>query len=111
MTAFDELKLHVNALKEAIERSPKFFASIIHYVRRLDELLSGPAKNINQKELQVLAGSIEKFYAQWRPTGDSLYIPPRETSDTDDCVLEINRIVGIITSWTKEQFNAMLAMT
>jgi predicted nucleotide-binding protein len=93
MTFIEELKLHAQALRTAVESDPKFFAGVIHYVRQLDAVVSGKAGGVSKRDLQILAGKIEEFFRQWRPSGDGLYIPPRQTSDSDGIVREINRLV------------------
>src|SRR3712207_4699910 len=98
MNQLSELRLHVEALKSAVEHKPTFFASIVHYVRRLEALLTVNVEQLSQAELKLLADRIEGFYSKWRPSysPDMLYIPPRETSDTDPIVQQINSIVGSV---------------
>jgi len=105
MNQIDELRLHASALLAAVEQDPKFFAWIIHYVRRLDQIVTTSAGDLTQKELGVLAGSIEGFFNKWRPSGgDGLYIPPRATADADPTVGEINNIVGSLIGLSAEEF-------
>mgnify|MGYP003576749308 CR=1 FL=1 len=92
MNPLKELKLHVDALVAAVDANPKFFASVRHYVAQLQQLLAGP-KAPTLPELQLLIAKIEEFWAQWRPSGDGFYIPPRETSDSDSTVQRMQAIV------------------
>src|SRR3989442_438653 len=98
MDPLQELRLHVQALAAAVEANGAFFASVIHYVRRLKQLVEGSGGAVSRSELQVLAGKIEEFWAQWRSSGESFYIPPRETSDTDSTVRQINLLVGRVAA-------------
>lgn len=107
MNPLQELRLHVEALAVAIETNPKFFASIVHYVRRLRQILTEATDDLSQSELQVLATKIEGFYVEWRPTGQGLYIPPRETSDTDSTVVEINRLVSRLALLDESAFREL----
>ncbi len=94
MNLVDQLQLHAQALRTAVDSDPKFFAGVIHYVRQLDDLLSGGLKQPSKEELSVLAGKIEEFFRRWRPSGDSLYIPPRQAADSDDTVQDIFVLVS-----------------
>jgi len=104
MNQVDELRLHASALLAAVEQDKKFFASIMHYVKRLN-LVVNSESDLTQRELKVLAGSIEGFFEKWRSSGDGFYIPPRETDDTEPTVQEINRIVSDLLSLSEEEFD------
>jgi len=109
MNKFEQLKLHVQALSTSVEQNKKFFSSIIHYVERIKEITSAPPPDITQSELELLAHKIEEFYSQWRPTRDSgLYVPPRETSDTDSTVKDINQLVSSLVQLDKVDFAKLL---
>jgi predicted nucleotide-binding protein len=108
MNKVDELKLLVTALSSAIESDPKFFVSIVHYVQRLSEITSGLSSETTQDELALLNRKIQEFYKKWRPSGNSLYIPPRQTSDTDTTVLEIHQLIVDICEMSKEDFARLL---
>ena len=108
MNELEQLRTHVLAIATAIEQNPKFFASITHYVQRFKQLVSNPASGLTQAELQLLARKIEEFYHQWRPTGSGLYIPPRQTADTDSTVRDINQLVQSIVNIGEEEFTALL---
>jgi predicted nucleotide-binding protein len=96
VTLFEELRLHAHALRTAVETNPAFFAGVIHYVRQLDAVASGKTASVSKRELQILAAKIEDFFKQWRPSGTGLYIPPKDASDSDGTVHEINRLVAEI---------------
>lgn len=109
MNQIQELRLHVEALLTAVEQDPKFFASIIHYVRRLNQILTSSISEVTQAELRILASKIEEFFGKWRPTGGSgLYIPPRATADTDPTVQEINRTVASLVALSAEHFQHLI---
>lgn len=103
-----ELRLHVLAIATAVEQNRKFFASISHYVDRFKEIVTKPTPDLTQSELQLLARKIEEFYQQWRPSGNGMYIPPRETSDTDTTIREINQLVNTLAKLSEDSFKAML---
>lgn len=111
MNVVEELKLHIDALANVVEQDPKFFASIIHYVRQLKELIRAPRESVSQAEFKLLARKIEEFYAKWRPSNlpepGLLYIPPRQTSDSDPTVKEINTIVAKLTALDEDSFKAL----
>jgi predicted nucleotide-binding protein len=112
MSLIDELKLHAQALRTAVEADSKFFAGIIHYVRQLDALLAGKAGTPSKKDLLIITTKIEEFFKRWRPSGDdSSYIPPQQTSDSDNIVQDINRIVAEIERLPNDQFMRELPMS
>jgi len=107
MNPLQELRLHVEALSVAVDANAKFFASVIHYVRRLRQLLNESLDELGQSELQVLSSKIDEFYRRWRPSGGGLYIPPRETSDTDSTVRHISAIVSNLVSLDLKSFDSL----
>ena len=109
MNPFEELKLHVGALGVAVETNTEFFASVLHYVRRLKQLVVEPAAPPTQSELRVLAAKIEEFWAQWRPSGEGVYVPPRETSDTDSTVRQITSLVERLSELDQASFSEFTA--
>ncbi len=108
MNELSQLRVHVLALTTAVEQDHKFFASIIHYVSRLKEIVNNPAPDLSQSELQLLARKIEEFYSKWRPSGDGLYIPPRQTDDTDATVRDINELVDKLAKLSENDFRDLL---
>jgi predicted nucleotide-binding protein len=109
MNLIKQLQLHVIALSTAVEQDTKFFASIIHYVQRFKKMLTPPSTDLSQEELQLLARKIEEFYQQWRPTGQGLYIPPRQTDDTDKTVRDINQLIADIAKMDEAEFKSLLS--
>jgi len=59
----------------------------------------------------LLARKIEEFYAKWRPSDHPepgvLYIPPRQTSNSDSTVKEINTLVAKLTALDEDSFKAL----
>jgi hypothetical protein len=105
MDFLQELRIHVGALVEVVNRDEKFFAPVIHYVRRLEQLLAATQDDVSQEELKMLTDNIERFYSEYRPAGgDDIYIPPTQTANSDNTVQEINRIVGVLCSLPEEDF-------
>jgi hypothetical protein len=104
MPLVDELRLHAQALRTAVESDPKFFAAVIHYVRQFDDLLSGRLKQPSKEELSVISSKIEEFFRRWRPSGQGLYIPPRQAADSDAMVTDINAIVARLRKLSDEEF-------
>ena len=109
MDRLQELGLHTEALNSAVEADQKFFASILHYVRRLHQILTVASHELTQQELEVLAGKIEEFFHKWRRTGQNFYIPPRQTSDSDSTVMEINQLVASLASMPENEFAHMIS--
>jgi hypothetical protein len=110
MNLLDELRLHVDALVNVVDEYPKFFVSIKHYVRQLAQLLESSRERVNKDEFQLLARKIEEFYRKWRPSPSSegvLYVPPRETSDSDLTVVEINKLITTLTELDEESFKSL----
>ena len=113
MNLIDELALHVQALDAAVDANEKFFAPIVHYLKRLRELVTTAQNELDQSELRILADNIDKFYVKWRPipNSDDFYVPPRETDDTDESVQQINRIVQQLVQMPKKDFELFLPST
>jgi Predicted nucleotide-binding protein containing TIR-like domain len=109
MNLLQSLKLHAGALRVAVDQDPKFFASVIHYVRRLDEALGQDASQLNSAELEVTGTALEDFWVRWRPSGDGLYIPPRQTADTDSAVREIHQLIKDIGRLGPDELTAQLS--
>ena len=108
MNSLEELRLHVRALKVAVEKDEKFFTAILHYVRRLDELARGSREAVTQSELVVLAKKIDEFFDAYRPSGEGMYIPPVQTSNNDPTVLEIRRLVDQLAAMDEDVFAELL---
>ena len=111
MDTVEELALHSKSLNTAIKANPQFFASVAHYIERLFQLTTDAKSELTQKELRVLAERIEDFFKKWRAAGDSLFLPPRETADTDSTVIEINRLVEELCDYDPERFAALVRDT
>ena len=110
MNLINELNIHADALSEAINENPKFFASIKHYVHLLKDATQPNRGKVSQDELRLLAGKIEHFFSQYRSSGyreGIIYIPPSETSNSDTTVKEINGLVGKLSSMSEEAFDAL----
>lgn len=109
MNLLQSLKLHAGALKVAVEQDPKFFASVIHYVRRLEEALGKDARNLSLAELEVIGRALEDFWIKWRPRGDRLYISPRVVADTDGAVSEIWHLIKQIKRLNEDELRVQLS--
>ena len=109
MDPLAELKLHVDALTTAVKANPKFFASVIHYMEQLRESLSQGGSPLTYEELKILTDKIEEFWAKWRPSGGGLYIPPRETSDTDKTVKRMNVLIGDMAALDTASFEELVS--
>src|ERR1044071_7733181 len=110
MNLVEELRIHVDALASVIEQNPKFFASIKHYVKQLQQLVRAPREQVSQSEIELLMKKIEEFFARWRPGKPSpgvLYVPPRETSDSDPTVKEINTLVAKLMAMDENSFKEL----
>lgn len=111
MNLVEEVKLHIDALANVVEQDPTFFASITHYVKQLKELIRAPRECVTKAEFELLTQKIEEFYAKWRPSDHpepgALYIPPRQTSDSDSTVKEINTLVAKLMDLDEDSFKAL----
>ena len=107
MGPLEELKLHIDALAVAVDDNPKFFASVRHYIAQLQQLFSG-SRVPTLAELQVLIAQVEAFWSHWRPSGDSgMYIPPRETADTDQAVQRMQKLLRDLASLKETEFRRL----
>lgn len=111
MNLLQKLKLHTQALADAVKDEKKFFASIIHYVNRLNELTNFTQDEVSQEEFTLLANKIENFFSQYRPSPGVLYIPPSQTSNLDDTVIEINKIVSELNKMPEDKFLSLFNST
>jgi hypothetical protein len=68
MNLLQSLKLHASALRTAVDEDPKFFASVIHYVRRLEGALRADASQLNPAEMACNTAMTVLFY-ELRPSG------------------------------------------
>lgn len=110
MNVVDELRIHADALAGAIGQNPKLFASIKHYVQQLQQLIRASREQVSQSEIELLAKKIEEFFARWRPGKPSpgvFYVPPRETSDSEPTVREINRLVAMLAAMDENSFKEL----
>lgn len=110
MNLLEELRLHVGALAVAVKAEPKFFVSV-RYVERLEQVVKRQTELPNLAELNLLATKIEEFWSQWRPSGDGLYIPPPETSNTDSMVRRISELVAKMHDLPPEAFGQLARKT
>jgi predicted nucleotide-binding protein len=108
MNPLQELALHVAALDAAVDANPKFFAAVIHYVRRLKQLLTGAGGPPTREELWLLSERLEEFWAKWRSSGEGFYIPPRETADTDSTVRQVHSLARKLSSLDEASFQQLL---
>src|SRR5215218_3464793 len=102
MNALRELRIHAEALSFAIEQDPKFFASVVQYVKRLKELTAFPTSDLSQRELEIIAQKLSAFWDNWRPVDE--WPAPRQTEDTQETVRDIASLVSQISSLRAEQF-------
>src|SRR6266550_7819733 len=111
MNALVELRLHAEALNTAVAQNKKFFAGIIHYVRRLNQLLVERPQELSQQELKVVARKIEDFFKEWRPSPggspDYVYIPPRQTADIDSTVRDMDGLVSQLVQLPENEFRKL----
>lgn len=92
MNKLEELKFNVEALSHAVKEDKKFFAAIYNFVEKLHVLVTASITNAKKEEIEFLSGKIEAFFKDYRPSGDGLYIPPSQTSRSDDTVKDIYRL-------------------
>ena len=101
-----ELKLLAEALWESVKTDIKFFSAIQTFVKRLAETDFADKEGIN--EAIMYAEKIEEFFKDYRPSSDSLYFPPSETSKNDNTVLRIAEITRQLKNLSSEDLNREL---
>lgn len=109
MDILEKLQLDVDALVVAVDADKKFFASVLHYVKQLQELVHSPRKETTQEDFLLLAAKIEEFFDKWRPSGVPFYSPPRQTEDADSTVKDINRLVTELAKMETSAFHDLTA--
>ena len=107
MNKFEELKFNVEALLHAVKEDKKFFASIYNFVEKLNALATNQAHEAKKEEIRFLAQKIESFFNDYRPSGGGLYIPPQQTSQSDDTVKDIYRLSKEIGDMSEDEFNKL----
>ena len=107
MNKLEELKFNVEALFHAVNEDKKFFASIYNFAEKLNILLTTRISEAKKEEISFLSQKIELFFADYRPSGDSLYLPPMQTSRNDATVKDIFRLSKEIANLTEEEFIAL----
>lgn len=89
MNLLTALKYNIDALSHAIEHDKDFFSPISMFVKKLKSIVDGNPNHSKKSEILFLAEKIESFFSQYRSTGETLYLPPSQTSGNDDTVREI----------------------
>src|SRR3972149_12168135 len=107
MNKLEELKFNVEALFHAVNEDKKYFASIYNFAEKLNILLTIRISEAKKEEISFLSQKIESFFADYRPSGDSLYLPPMQTSRNDATVKDIFRLSKEIANLTEEEFIAL----
>ena len=109
MNILDELGIHVESLMTATAEDPKFFASVINYVRQLHERLLPVNSNLSREEVALFCRKIEEFWAKYRPDSDQgWYFPTVQTTNTDGTVREMVAIAGNLQRMSQAEFEALL---
>ena len=111
MNIIEELKLHIDAIANVVKEDPKFFSSIIVYIDQLRKIVRSSSEEINREDLELFGRKIEEFYAKYRrqPGSRTVYIPPRQTANSDSIVGEINESIKKLISLDEDSFKALLA--
>lgn len=98
-----ELKILSEALWEAVKADIAFFSAISSFVKKLSEFNYSDLTKENLAEINIYTNSIEDFFNRYRPTGQGLYIPPKETSKNDSTVKRITEIVRQLDRMTDDE--------
>jgi predicted nucleotide-binding protein len=107
MNMLEELKFNVEALSHAVKEDKKFFAAIYNFVEKLHDLLTVNISNARKEEVEFLSGKIEAFFKDYRPSGDGLYIPPTQTSRSDNTVKDIDRLTKELAKLPNSDFEKL----
>jgi predicted nucleotide-binding protein len=94
VNAIQELRLHADALANAVEQDSKFFAAVAEYVRRLKDLSTFPNSEVSPNEFKVIGERLQSFWYQWRAKDG--WPGPRQTEDTKETVNEIVRLTQVL---------------
>jgi len=105
VNALQELRLHADALSNAVEQDTKFFASVAQYVRRLKELSTFSEADLSPREFGLIGTSLGSFWHKWRSVDG--HPGPRQTEDTKDTVDKIVRLTGTLSALTAEEILAL----
>lgn len=103
-----ELQLLSEALWESVKTNLKFFSSIKSFVQKLAEYNYA---ELNVSEVYLCASKIEEFFSKYRPTGDSLYIPPSETSNNDETVKRIYELANQLKNLNESELEKEIEKT
>lgn len=107
MNQLEQLNLNVDGLYHAVKEHKKFFAAIFSFVEKLHNQLLNNVAEVRKEEILFLAEKIETFFADYRSSPGTLYIPPNETSQSDKVVKEIYKLATIIASLPDEEFESL----
>jgi predicted nucleotide-binding protein len=109
MNILEELKFNVEALLHAIKEDKKFFAAIYNFVEKLHELLTVNISVAKKEEVEFFAIKIEDFFSKYRPTRSAgmVYIPPHQTSRSDNTVKDIYRLSRELANLTDDDFQML----
>jgi len=107
MNIIDQLKFNVEALLHAVKEDKKFFAAIFNFVEKLNSLLSINIQDAKKEEIKFLSEKIESFFSDYRPSGGVPYIPPHETSRSDDTVKDIYRLAKELVKLSDDEFEQL----
>lgn len=107
MNKLELLKFNVEGLHHAVKEHKQFFAAIYHFVDKLNNLLIRDIDDVKKTEIVFLAEKIEAFFADYRASAGTLYIPPNETSQSDDVVKDIYKLSKEIATLSDEEFEGL----
>ncbi len=107
MNKLEELGFNVEGLLHAVKEDKKFFAAIYNFVEKLHVLLRANIDKARKEEIEFLSGKIEAFFKDYRPSGEGLYIPPQQTSRSDDTVKDIYRLSKELAKLSDDDFEKL----
>lgn len=107
MNKLEELRFNVEALFHAVKEDKKFFAAIYNFVEKLNTLLTDNIGHAKSKEVEFFAGKIEAFFKDYRPSGGGLYLPPSQTSQSDDLVKDIYHLTKELVKLSDYDFEKL----
>lgn len=111
MNQLTALKYNVDALSHAIEHDLDFFSPISMFVKRLKVTVDDNPSHVVKGEILFLAEKIERFFDQYRSTGETLYFPPSQISGNDDTVREIYQLAITLNGFDMYRFDELRTPT
>jgi hypothetical protein len=107
MNKFEKLKFYTDALYHAIGEDKKFFAPVHGFIDKLHELTTTKANEVTKEDLRFLAQKVEDFFAKFRPSQGSDYVPPSQAELNDDTVKGLYEASMALDKMSQKEFESV----